>query len=172
MTIQDEVQCHLAVEMKYAEALCRGENAAAALVSLREDWPELARAANFNAGKLANLLGVSLRTLQRYFKRRNLRVSDWLRELRLKEAYERITAGERVKEVAYTLGFANLASFSRFFKSAYGLPPRVFSHPLLGQRSTQPVEPFLPPAGIPPRLLKAGPSLRSNNVRAPRFPNS
>jgi AraC-like DNA-binding protein len=88
------------------------------------EWRRLARAAGFKVTKLAELAGVSLRTLQRYFRAQyGITVSEWLTSIRLSEAGDRIRAGDRVKEVALDLGYKQLSHFSREFKRAYGKPP-------------------------------------------------
>src|SRR5688500_9261734 len=71
--------------------------------NIEPGWAELAQAAGYDLQALAKLLGVSLRTLQRYFARHQVRASTWIRELRLKESYSRLLKGERVKEVAFDL---------------------------------------------------------------------
>jgi AraC-like DNA-binding protein len=43
------------------------------------------------------------------------------------EAYSRLMAGHRVKEVAIDLGYKQVSHFSRDFKSAYGVPPSNIS---------------------------------------------
>jgi hypothetical protein len=78
-------------------------------------------------------------------------LSEWLGELRLAKAYERIRAGESVKFVAFELGFKQLSHFSRAFKEAHGVPPRLiaaqFQSPLAKLLSTElPSVNFLPRA--------------------------
>jgi len=92
--------------------------------TVEKEWEQLARSAGFKATKLADLAGVSLRTLQRQFRSQyGVTVSQWLSSTRLKAAGERIKAGDRVKEVALDLGYKQLSHFSREFKRVYGLPP-------------------------------------------------
>jgi AraC-like DNA-binding protein len=105
-----------------------------------EIWKKLAFSAQFKANALADLCGVSLRTLQRYFSRHDVgTVSDWLQSIRLDEAYKRLKAGVRVKEVAYDLGYKQLSQFSRDFKNRYGIPPSSLngSKLSLGERIIQ-----------------------------------
>jgi len=84
----------------------------------------LARTAGFKTTRLAEVAGVSLRTLQRHFRAEyGITVSEWLKQVRLREASQRIRAGDRVKAVAMDLGYKQLSHFSREFKRAYGLPP-------------------------------------------------
>lgn len=89
-------------------------------------WEKLARDAHFRPQALAELCGVSMRTLQRYFRERyNQTVSDWLRELRLNEAVTSLRACDSVKEVAFELGYKQPSHFTRDFKRRFGVPPRA-----------------------------------------------
>ncbi|HEV8543294.1 MAG TPA: helix-turn-helix transcriptional regulator [Verrucomicrobiae bacterium] len=91
-------------------------------------WEDLARQARFRATDLAQLCGISLRTLQRHFKREyRTTVSDWLSAFRLEQARLELLHGEGVKQVAYGLGYKQLSHFSRAFKERYGIPPSLFS---------------------------------------------
>ena len=54
-------------------------------------------------------------------------VTVWLNASRLAKAYERIRGGEPVKFVAFELGFKQLSHFSRAFKEAHGVPPRLIA---------------------------------------------
>ena len=51
----------------------------------------------------------------------------WLAERLLERACARLLAGERVQEVAESLGFASPFYFSRFFKAHIGVSPKRFS---------------------------------------------
>lgn len=89
-------------------------------------WEKLAKAAHYRPNLLAELCGVSMRTLQRYFRARyNQTVSDWLRELRLNEALASLKECESVKEVAFDLGYKQPSHFTRDFKRKFGVPPRA-----------------------------------------------
>ena len=67
---------------------------------------------------------LTLRTLQRYFRKSfGLTVTGWLRELRLRMAYEHLQSAHSVKEAAYELGYKQPSHFSRDFKNQYGVPP-------------------------------------------------
>lgn len=92
-------------------------------------WELLAKTAGFKASELAVLCGVSLRTLQRHFsKNYQVKISDWLRGIRLRQAYKQLQAGFSVKEVAIDLGYKQLSHFSRDFKSFYGVRPSYLTH--------------------------------------------
>jgi len=88
-------------------------------------WEELAIRAQYKPAEIARFTRVSLRTLQRYFKNNyNVTISNWLRSVRLREAYSRLRGGQSVKEVAYGLGYKQLSHFSKDFKKMYGVAPR------------------------------------------------
>ena len=87
-------------------------------------WEDLAQEAAFRPAALAAICGVSVRTLQRHFRAHyGATVSEWLRQLRLNEAYKRVARGDRVKEVAFDLAYKQLSHFSRDFKRVHGVPP-------------------------------------------------
>ena len=87
-------------------------------------WIALAFKSEFQAGRLATLCGVSMRTLQRRFaSSASSTITEWLQRVRLREAYARLKRGMRVKEVAYDLGYTQLSNFSRDFKKEYGITP-------------------------------------------------
>ncbi len=109
-------------------------------------WERLAAEAQYRPVPLAALCNVSLRTLQRHFQKKyGTTLSAWLNALRLTKAYKRIRSGETVKAVAIELGFKQLSHFSRAFKQAHGVAPRLvaaqYQSPLARLLSTE-----LPPA--------------------------
>ena len=97
-----------------------------------EAWRDLAFKCQFKASRLAALCGVSIRTLQRHFAlNADVTVTVWLQSVRLDEAYTRLRAGSRVKEVAYDLGYTQLSHFSREFKKVHGIAPTLLNGSLL-----------------------------------------
>ena len=99
-------------------------------------WETLAKTANYKANELAVLCGVSLRTLQRHFsKNYQVKISEWLRAMRLRQAYSQLTSGLSVKEVAFDLGYKQLSHFSRDFKGYYGVTPSLLT-PVRAQTRT------------------------------------
>ncbi|HTG43596.1 MAG TPA: helix-turn-helix domain-containing protein [Verrucomicrobiae bacterium] len=108
-------------------------------------WQQLAKRAEFKPAKLARAVGVSLRTLQRHFRLQyQITVSEWLSSIRLQEAYHRILAGDRIKEVAFDLGYKQLSHFSREFKRCYGVPPTLLMRSVAENAAPKPAA---PPAG-------------------------
>jgi AraC-like DNA-binding protein len=75
--------------------------------------------------QLARLSGRSLSSFRRDFRALyNMPPSRWVRLRRLEKARELLAATNMtVTDIGYTLGFENIAHFSRLFKARYGLPP-------------------------------------------------
>jgi AraC-like DNA-binding protein len=87
-------------------------------------WETLAQQAGYRAGDLADLCQTSLRTLERHFQKNyGVTVSQWLKELRLGQAYQALLLGKAVKEVAYDHGYKQISHFSREFKNHFGMAP-------------------------------------------------
>lgn len=90
-------------------------------------WDSLAQAANFRIGKLAGLCAVSIRTLQRHFRKHyNLTLSEWLREKRLQQARLMLVNADCIKTVAFDLGYKQPSHFTRDFKQRFGVPPTLW----------------------------------------------
>jgi|ERR1019366_3379511 transcriptional regulator GlxA family with amidase domain len=89
-----------------------------------QNWPELARQANYSASALAKILGISVRTLHRYLlKQMGKSTKTWLAELRQHNAHELLYDGFSVKEAAACLGYKQPNNFSRKYKSQTGICP-------------------------------------------------
>lgn len=95
-----------------------------------QEWEVLAQKASYRARELAELCQASLRTLERHFQKHyDVTVSEWLRELRLKQAYDALQKGKSVKEVAFEQGYKQVSHFSREFKQQFGVSPSFLSNP-------------------------------------------
>src|SRR6476620_5857038 len=93
-----------------------------------ERWESLATAAGYNANSLASLCHVSVRQLQRQFRRTLGRTpQDWLDERRLAAAEILLRRGYQVKRVAFDLGFKQSSHFCRQFKIQTQLTPSEFA---------------------------------------------
>lgn len=91
-----------------------------------QEWEVLAKEANYRPGDLAFLCQISLRTLERHFQKHyGVTVGQWLRELRLKQAYDALKEGKSVKEVAFDFGYKQVSHFSREFKNHFGISPSL-----------------------------------------------
>lgn len=89
-------------------------------------WEKLAEQSRYRPVALAELVGISMRTLQRYFRARyNTTVTECLRDLRLNRAMKLVKDCDSVKEVAFELDYKQASHFTRDFKKKYGVPPRA-----------------------------------------------
>src|SRR6516225_1223617 len=89
------------------------------------DWEKLGREAHFDAAALAVLCGVSLRHLERYFRRRfQCRPRDWLARLRCRLVRELLDKGFYENAIAEDLCFADGSHLCHQFKRIYGASPR------------------------------------------------
>ena len=91
-------------------------------------WEQLAGTARYDAKDLAKLCNLSVRQLERDF-RRGLERSpqDWLNEQRIKASQQLLISGQPVKVVAFELGFKQPSHFCRQFKSFNNLTPSQFA---------------------------------------------
>ncbi len=94
---------------------------------LRRDLPARLRE-DLTAESLAEIAGVSLRTLQRIFRERfDTSPMTWLMEARLLEAARLIRAGDDpVTKIAYRVGFKDPSHFTRRFKARFGVSPNEY----------------------------------------------
>ncbi|MFJ7439711.1 AraC family transcriptional regulator [Methylorubrum thiocyanatum] len=85
---------------------------------------------DLDVSSLAASIGVSVRHLQVLFKRHECSVSGCLWDHRLKASARLLSsrghAHLSIGELAYGCGFENQAHFSRRFKDAYGIAPRLY----------------------------------------------
>jgi len=88
------------------------------------NWEGLAEEASYNAKKLAERCGISLRQLERFIPQATGKTpQQWLNYLRQQKASELIASGQSVKEVSIRLGYKQASHFSREFKRFHGVPP-------------------------------------------------
>jgi transcriptional regulator GlxA family with amidase domain len=91
-----------------------------------QNWPELAQAANWSASALAKKCDVSVRTLERYFRKELSKTPKaWLSERRQGQAIELLRDGFSVKETAARLGYKQAGNFSRKFAKHWGVCPTM-----------------------------------------------
>jgi len=79
----------------------------------------------FGVSELANEIGMSRSNLLRKIKKStNLSVSQFIRQVRLKNAMEMLKAEDlTVSEVSYEVGFGSTSYFVKCFHDHYGYPP-------------------------------------------------
>ena len=101
-----------------------------------QNWPELAREANWSAAALAKECRVSVRTLERYFlKHFGDNPKAWLSEQQQRLAIQLMQNGSTIKETATLLGYKHATHFSRSFKNHWGHCPTMKSTPNLMEES-------------------------------------
>jgi AraC family transcriptional regulator, exoenzyme S synthesis regulatory protein ExsA len=78
--------------------------------------------------ELAVLSNRSLSSFRRdFFSIYQTPPSQWIRKRRLKKAQELLrTTHMTITDICYTLGFENIAHFSRLFKSQFGSSPSEY----------------------------------------------
>jgi AraC-like DNA-binding protein len=85
---------------------------------------EAVRACGYDARRIAQYFGISVRHLQRWFSgHMGTTPGLWLAKSRLQEAQRLLTDSSSVKEVAYSLGFKHASQFSRDFRRQFGHQP-------------------------------------------------
>ena len=90
-------------------------------------WRLRAKAADWDAKKLAAMCQISSRQLRRQFRKElSCSPQEWLDDLRMREAELMLACNKQVKEVAVDLRFKNLPHFCRAFKADHRLTPSVF----------------------------------------------
>jgi transcriptional regulator GlxA family with amidase domain len=106
------------------EALASGDDP---IERLKQNLPARLRE-DLTAETLADIAGVSLRTLQRIFRERfDTSPMSWLMEARLLEAARLIRGGDDpVTKIAYRVGFKDPSHFTRRFKARFGVSPNEY----------------------------------------------
>src|SRR5688572_29335041 len=85
-------------------------------------WETLAMGCGYRLPELARACHVSMRTLQRHFRKHyNTTLSEWVRHLRLDRARAMLVEAESVKRVAFELGYKQPSHFTRDFRERFGL---------------------------------------------------
>ena len=88
---------------------------------------------------IANGIGISARYLSEIFAAEGTSPMRWVRKRRLEMCRMELERNEGrqqlICEIAYSMGFANVSSFNRAFKSQFGYSPReVMAHGAAGSR--------------------------------------
>jgi AraC-like DNA-binding protein len=79
---------------------------------------------NIRLEDMAAAAGVSVRTLQTSFKRdRHITPMQYLRNLRLDVARQRLVAGSSVADAALDTGFSHQGRFAQYYRRRFGHPP-------------------------------------------------
>ncbi|HEY2069770.1 MAG TPA: helix-turn-helix transcriptional regulator [Rhizomicrobium sp.] len=71
--------------------------------------------------------GVSLRTMQRIFRREvGMDFETWRRQARLMKAVELLAEGRSIKSVSHAVGYRQASTFVAMFRKSFGLAPRAW----------------------------------------------
>jgi AraC-like DNA-binding protein len=82
--------------------------------------------------ELAHLLNQSPRTLDRHLSREGCRFLDLSKRVRHERSCQLLKMGLSATQVAYQVGYRDLANFSRAFRRESGLSPREYARALAG----------------------------------------
>ena len=108
-----------------------------------QDWERLAKEANFQPQVMAAMCPISLRQLERFFKKDLQKTpSQWVRDLRCRIALKLISTGWSSKAVAAELHYWDESHFCREFKRVYRASPQTFA-PGFRQRASTGAGTFL-----------------------------
>jgi AraC-like DNA-binding protein len=78
-------------------------------------------------GAQCHQAGVSLRTMQRIFRRDvGTDFETWRRQVRLMKAVELLASGRSIKEVAFAVGYQQPSTFVAMFRSCLGATPKAW----------------------------------------------
>ena len=92
-----------------------------------QDWETLAKEAGFHPEMIAVLCQISLRQLERHFKKNFKKTPiEWSKELRRRLAIQHLAEGWSTKAVAQQLHFSDAAHLCHEFKVVYGTTPQNF----------------------------------------------
>ena len=88
------------------------------------DMELLAREANYRVARLGDLLGLSPRTLQRYFiAGLGVKPKYWLREQRMRNLYKMLSEGKSLDEAAANVGLQRYDYLAREVRFFEGISP-------------------------------------------------
>jgi len=69
--------------------------------------------------------GVSVRTLQRIFRREvGTDFETWRRQVRMMKGVELLTQGTMIKQISHMVGYRQVSTFVAAFRRAFGMPPK------------------------------------------------
>lgn len=131
------------------------------------DLELLAKEANYRVARLGELLGLSPRTLQRYFiAGLGVKPKYWLREQRMRNLYQLLSEGRSLDEAAAKVGLQRydyLAREVRFFEGI--TPEELFLEADEPTRAGTPAPVESPRSVVPqPLLPSAQPSPTSSSI--------
>jgi AraC-like DNA-binding protein len=128
-----------AFAVKQAEERCKAMLADFSKKSSWGEWVSMklqhAEDCQPTLSELAKTLNVSTRTLDRYLTRESTSFRDLAVRVRTESARELLCNGRlSVSQIAYALGYSDIANFSRSFKKVCGLSPTAYRDEFQGRR--------------------------------------
>lgn len=97
------------------------------IIQIRKSIHENLSNPNLSLNYIANLAGVSAKTLQRKLSKHNLTYRALLLEEQMKKAEKLLTSTSlSIKHISYEIGYATPASFCKSFKGLFGVTPSEF----------------------------------------------
>jgi AraC-like DNA-binding protein len=116
---------------QFAEGNIRFQASVLRLSPSQVTMMSLASKLNYQPVKMARLCRISLRQLERMFKvESGCTPRQWLRTQRLNNALLLLPKAQSVKQVAYSLAYAQIPQFCREFKTRFGITPKEFRQSL------------------------------------------
>jgi len=93
----------------------------------REALEKMAEEVAYDAGKVAEVYGLSVRQLQRLFQSSHgCSPQKWMNDLKVFRAQERLLLGQSVKQIASEMGYRDVSYFCQQFKRLCGMTPSRF----------------------------------------------
>jgi len=86
----------------------------------------------FNVGRLAELSGLSTRSIQRLLAEAGLQCTEMIQQIRLQRFAKRLEIIQRqgdklhIAALAYEHGFGDVSTLNRLFKKHYGVSPKQY----------------------------------------------
>lgn len=97
------------------------------LIGAIEQWIRQSPYEELSFSQIAQSLHMSPRTLRRHLKNHDLCYKELVKVQRKKQATEMIESGNySLEQIGEHLGYRDASSFSRAFKSWYGMPPTLY----------------------------------------------
>lgn len=124
-----ELLCAQFARASNAEDLAANQKALQHLVALLH---EHALEDGFNVGRLAELSGLSTRTIQRLFAEAGLQCAEMIQQIRLQRFAKRLELTQRqggkvqIAALAFEHGFGDVSTLNRLFKKHYGVSPKHY----------------------------------------------
>jgi|ETNmetMinimDraft_25_1059894.scaffolds.fasta_scaffold03503_4 AraC-like DNA-binding protein len=125
--IDSDLSDSLVQYLEEVSAVLRNEAEPSFLKGIRKAIEENARSADYSIQGLADRLQLSVRSIQRKAKKRNIRLIDMVNEARMAHAMKLLSSQKlNLEEVSFLLGYSEVRAFARAFKRQSGQTPSDF----------------------------------------------